>query len=83
MRCNTCKSEVAIITPHEQFLFGASGLCPECRDRIYEESYRDQIELRCCRNCDLHDWAEEVIVCGKTHRAVSTTGYCDGFEVAR
>jgi len=82
MQCTICHQEVTITTPHEQFLFGASGLCSACREKVFEESYRDQTELRCCRNCDFHDWAEENLVCGKTHKPVSTTGLCDRFEVA-
>ena len=80
MRCSRCLDEVFITTPHEQFLFGASGLCPECREKVFEESYRDQTELRCCRNCGSCDTADDWIVCGHNGRPVSTTGICERFE---
>ena len=82
MQCNTCHVEVEIITPHEQFLFGASGLCAGCREKVFEESYRDQSELPCCRNCDDHDWAEEQLIYGVTHKPVRSTGICKGVKVA-
>jgi len=82
MRCSRCQNEVTITTPHEQFLFGASGLCADCREKVFEESYRDQTELRCCRNCREVDQADDWIVCGHNGRPVSTTGICERFEVS-
>jgi len=82
MKCSRCQNEVTITTPHEQFLFGASGLCSACREKVFEESYRDQTELPCCRNCDGHDWVEEQLVCAVTHKPVSSTGICKGVKVA-
>lgn len=82
MRCNTCKAEVTIITPHEQFFFGASGLCKSCQGKVFEESYRTQDELACCRNCRHNDWVEDFgILCGINKKPVSTVGICDGFEI--
>jgi len=77
MQCVNCKSEVTIITPHEQFLFGASGLCSACRVSVIEESYQVQDRLACCRNCLESDWVEEVIICGITKNPVSTVGICN------
>jgi hypothetical protein len=80
MRCSRCQNDVEITTTHEQFLWDASHLCKECQDKVFEESYRDQPELKCCRQCDFHDWVEESLICGKTHRAVGSTAICDGFK---
>ena len=80
MQCTICHQEVTIMTTHEQFLFGASGLCADCREKAFEESYRDQTELRCCRNCGSVDQADDWIVCGHNGRPVSTTGICERFE---
>jgi hypothetical protein len=82
MQCKQCLIDVSITNPHEQFLFGASGLCEECRDKVYEESYRDQDDLKCCRCCQWHDWAEDIIICEKRHRPVSSVGICSAFEPA-
>lgn len=79
MKCLQCSKEVTIVTPHDQFMFGASGLCPECRDKVIEESYRDQTDLRCCRNCREVDQADDWIVCGHNGKPVSTIGICDRF----
>ena len=81
MRCSRCQNEVTITTPHEQFLFGASGLCATCREKVFEESYRTQDELACCRNCRHNDWAEDFgILCSINKKPVSTVGICSRFE---
>ena len=83
MQCSQCKSDVLITTPHQQALFGVSGLCPECRDRVFEESYMTQDKLPCCRNCISSDWCEDYgIMCCFNHKPVSAVGICGRFEVA-
>lgn len=83
MRCNTCQNDVFITTTHEQFLWDASHLCKECQDKVFEESYRTQDELACCRNCKNNDWVEDFgILCGHNGKPVSSVGICLGFEIA-
>jgi len=79
--CENCDKGFEVTGELEQHLYTASGLCPSCRAVVFEESYRTQDELACCRNCDFHDWVEESLVCGKTHRAVGSVGICDAFKI--
>ena len=83
MRCSRCQNDVEITTTHEQFLWDASHLCKACQDQVFEESYRVQESLACCRNCRECDWVEDFgILCGINKKPVSTVGLCSRFEIA-
>ena len=78
--CENCDKGFEVTGELEQHLYTASGLCPDCRNTAFEESYRDQDGLACCRNCRDVDQADDWIVCGHNGRPVSTIGICDRFE---
>lgn len=82
MICQECKKEVACVTQRDEYLFIATRTCLWCRDKAYEESYRIQDSIACCRNCNAVDQDDDWLLCGHGGQPVSSVGICSLFVAA-